>query len=197
MANQYNQDIHHRRSIRLKDYDYNQGGAYFITFCVKNRECLLGEIKEGLINLNEYGKIVFNMWNYLPNYFQDVEIDAGVIMPNHFHGIILITDKCRGLVSKPFISKPIISKPLSDQKSNVPFYQKKTRLGTVIAYFKYQTTKLINQKRDLAGVKFWQKNYYEHIIRNQKSLEMLREYIVNNPQSWEIDQLHPHNPSKW
>jgi REP element-mobilizing transposase RayT len=192
MANQYNPDIHHRRAIRLQDYDYNQGGAYFITFCVKNRGCLLGEIKEGSINLNEYGKIVLNIWNYLPNYFQDVEIDAAVIMPNHFHGIMIITDNCRGLVSKPSVSKSLFS-----NKSNVPFYQKKTRLGTVIAYFKYQTTKLINLHRDLAGVKFWQKNYYEHIIRNQKSLEILREYIINNPLNWETDQLHPNNPSRW
>lgn len=100
----YKPEIYHRRSIRLKNYDYNQSGAYFITICVQNRECLLGEIQNSNTQLNLFGDIVKQIWYQLPNHFPNVEIDAAVIMPNHFHGIILITP-CRGLVSKPSVSK--------------------------------------------------------------------------------------------
>ena len=191
----YNPEIYHRRSIRLKNYDYNQSGAYFITICVQNRECLFGDIHNGNIQLNSFGNIVNQLWGQLSVHFPNVEIDAAVIMPNHFHGIIVITNS-RGLVSKPLVSKPLVSKPSINYETQA-FYQLKTQLGEIIAYFKYQTTKLINQQRDLQGTKIWQRNYYEHIIRNQKSLEFLREYILNNSLQWEIDQLHPNNSSKW
>lgn len=147
-----------------------------MTICVQNRECLLGTITNQRVELNEYGKITDQVWNYLPHHFGNLEIDAAVIMPNHFHGII-----CTGLVSKP----------------PNPFFEQKTQLGKIIAYFKYQTTKLINQKRGSIGSTFWQRNYYEHIIRNDKTLNILRQYIIDNPGRWENDQLHPNNPSKW
>lgn len=193
MVKTYNPQIHHRRSIRLKSYDYNQAGAYFVTICVHNRECLLGTITNQRLQLNEYGEITDQVWNYLPHHFDNLEIDAAVIMPNHFHGII-----CTGLVSKP-PNPPnspnsctgLVSKPPN------PFFVQKTQLGKIIAYFKYQTTKLINQKRCSMGTRFWQRNYYEHIIRNEKTLNILRQYIIDNPWRWENDQLHPNNPSKW
>ncbi|MEQ9668738.1 transposase [Coleofasciculus sp. G2-EDA-02] len=203
MVKQYNPQIHHRRSIRLKSYDYNQAGAYFVTICVQNRECLLGTIMNQRLQLNEYGEITYHVWNHLPDHFDNLEIDAAVIMPNHFHGIII----CTGLVSKPpnppnFSNSPnppnspnactgLVSKPPN------PFFVQKTQLGKIIAYFKYQTTKLINQKRDSIGARFWQRNYYEHIIRNEKTLNILRQYIIDNPLRWGNDQLHPNNPSKW
>ncbi|MEQ9485167.1 transposase [Coleofasciculus sp. F4-SAH-05] len=202
MVKTYNPQIHHRRSIRLKSYDYNQAGAYFVTICVQNRECLLGTITNQRVELNEYGKITDQVWNYLPHHFDNLEIDAAVIMPNHFHCII-----CTGLVSKPpnlpnfpnppnFPNSPnpctgLVSKPPN------PFFMQKTQLGKIIAYFKYQTTKLINQKRGSMGTRFWQRNYYEHIIRNEKTLNILRQYIIDNPLRWGNDQLHPNNPSKW
>lgn len=187
MVQKYNPQIHHRRSIRLKFYDYNQAGVYFITICVQNRECLLGNITNQILELNVYGEIVHQLWNHLPHHFDNIEIDAAVIMPNHFHGIIVTPNSsCRGLVSKP-----------SNSKNPNAFFEYKTQLGKIIAYFKYQTTKLINQKRDSIGVKFWQRNYYEHIIRDEEKLNILRQYIIENPLRWENDQLHPNNPSKW
>ena len=193
MVQHYNPQIHHRRSIRLKSYDYNQAGAYFVTICVQNRECLLGTITNQRLQLNEYGKITDQVWNYLPHHFGNLEIDAAVIMPNHFHGII-----CTGLTSKPpnFPNPPNPCRGLVSKPPN-PFFEQKTQLGKIIAYFKYQTTKLINQKRDSSGSRFWQRNYYEHIIRNEKTLNILRQYIIDNPLRWENDQLHPNNPSKW
>jgi hypothetical protein len=90
MGTKYNPNIHHRRSIRLPGYDYSQIGAYFVTICVLNRECLLGIIKEGRLILSPYGEIVDHWWQNIPTHFDNAEIDASVIMPNHFHGIIVI-----------------------------------------------------------------------------------------------------------
>ena len=182
----YNPEIHHRRSIRLKYYDYNQAGAYFITICVQDKKCLLGKIKEGLNQINQYGKIVEEIWNYLPIHFPKIEIDGAVIMPNHFHGIIVINEYQK-------FGESFKGGRKKDLERAGKFYDKKTFLGSVIAYFKYETTKLINLQRDSPGVKFWQRNYYEHIVRNEDSLNILRNYIVENPLRWEIDVLHPDN----
>ena len=176
----YNPDIHYRRSIRLQGYDYNQAGAYFITICTQNRECLLGDIQEGNYLLNEFSKIVIDVWQNIPIHFQNIEIDAYVVMPNHFHGIIVIEKNVEITTTK--------------ERS---WNESKPMLARVVAYFKYTTTKSINTARQTAGVKVWQRNYYEHIIRSENSLNRLREYIANNPQQWETDQLHPRNPSKW
>jgi REP element-mobilizing transposase RayT len=182
----HNQNIQNRKAMRLKNYDYNQSGAYFITICIQQRECLLGNITNGMLQLNEYGEIVNKIWSELPKYFQSIDIDAAVIMPNHFHGIVI---NCDRNISTQNSTAYI-------QESSL-FYQRKTKLGKIIAYFKYQTTKLINQKRTMEGVRVWQRNYYDHIIRSQESLEILRKYIIENPLHWTTDQLHPHNPSKW
>ena len=149
----YNPQIHHRRSIRLKDYDYSQCGAYFINVCTKNRECYF-EKYPGLKN------IVKTEWENIPNQYSHIELDEYVIMPDHFHGIIIIND-CRGGVTPPLHGK--------------------LTLGQIVAYFKYQSTKLINNIRGTPGVPFWQRNYYEHIIRNEKALYRIRQYIKNNP----------------
>jgi len=174
----YSCNIQKRKAMRLRNYNYNQAGAYFITICIQNRECLLGEIREGNLYLNDYGKIVEQVWNQLPDHFSNkIEIDAAVVMPNHFHGIIV---NCEDKIKANIKEQPI-------------FYHQKTQLGNVIAYFKYQTTKLINQKRNMAGVKIWQRNYYDHIIRNQESLAILQKYVIENPLRWTNDQLYPDN----
>ncbi|MGF1497256.1 MAG: transposase [Elainellaceae cyanobacterium] len=180
----YDPAIHHRRSIRLQDYDYSQAGAYFVTICTQGRECLLGEVIDTSISLSQYGVIVEQVWHQIPHHFPSVTLDAAVIMPNHFHGIIVIAEE---------------SFPVQQESQDLAPKQnfKKPTLGQIVAYFKYQSTKLINAVRDLAGVKFWQRNYYEHIIRSEASLARLRTYIEQNPQKWQHDQLHPQNPSKW
>jgi len=171
----YDPVVHHRRSIRLQDYDYSQGGAYFVTICTQGRECLLGKVVDTSICLSQYGVIVEQVWQQIPHHFPSVTLDAAVIMPNHFHGIVVITEE------------------------RLPIQQnsKKPTVGQIVAYFKYQSTKLINAARGLTEVKFWQRNYYEHIIRSEASLAQLRTYIEQNPQKWQHDQLHPQNPSKW
>lgn len=180
----YNSAIHHRRSIRLKDYDYSQAGAYFVTICTQGRECLLGEVVDDSVALSQYGVIVEQVWHQIPHHFFSITLDAAVIMPNHIHGIIVIAEESF-----------LVQQESQDLAPNQN--AKKPTLGQIIAYFKYQSTKLINVAQDLAGVKCWQRNYYEHLIRNEVSLAQLRTYIEQNPQKWKHDQLHPQNPSKW
>ena len=88
----YNSEKHYRRSIRLKEYDYSQAGAYFVTICAYNRECLFGDIVDGEMQLNIYGEIVAAFWDEVPSHFKNVELDAFIVMPNHMHGIVIITD---------------------------------------------------------------------------------------------------------
>ncbi|WP_019504434.1 transposase [Pleurocapsa sp. PCC 7319] len=181
----YDSTRHHRRSIRLKGYDYSQAGFYFVTICCYQRQCLFGDIVNGLMQLNQYGEIVAETYQSLSFRYSYINLDEWIIMPNHFHGIIVLTDKpCRG-VSRNAPTPPINSKP------------KRKPLGRLIGAFKTVSTKKINLIRNAPGSSVWQRNYYEHIIRNQKSLNNIRQYIINNPISWNVDQLHPNNPSKW
>jgi putative transposase len=164
----YNPDRHHRRSIRLKGYDYTQAGAYFVTVCAQNRECLLGDVVDGNLVLNAAGEIVCRVWNALPTKYPGIEIDEFVVMPNHMHGIIRIhhADNIAGGETPPL---------------------RKPALGQMVAYFKYHCAKYINQHRNTVGIPVWQRNYYEHIIRDEKTLNNVRRYIQVNPLMWPYD----------
>jgi len=164
---------HNRHSIRLKDYDYSQAGTCFITICVQNRECLLGEIVGDEMQLSEFGKTVAECWEWLPQQYSYLELDYWVIMPNHLHGIIVIDEDRRG------------------GSRTAPTMTRKP-LGRLIGAFKTVSTKQINEFRHTPGQTFWQRNYYEHIIRNETDLNQTRQYIVNNPLQWALD---PENPS--
>jgi REP element-mobilizing transposase RayT len=211
----YNPQIHHRRSIRLQGYDYSQNGAYFITLCTHNRECLFGQIQNGQMILNEYGKIVEQCWNNLSNHYDNIELDAYVIMPNHFHGIILITDNVdnvdnvRAIRELPIHELPIHELPIHELPIHelpihelpiheLPRQQQKQRqqqrrkmlLPKIVGRFKTNSAKQINQMRNTPGISVWQRNYYEHIIRDEKSLENIRNYIINNPAKWQDDDYN-------
>lgn len=164
----YNPDIHHRHSIRLSGYDYSSFGYYYITICTIYRELFFDEFPE-------LKDIVYKQWQRLPEKFINIDLDEFVIMPNHIHGIIVINDVSRGGVTPPL------------QKMQKP------TLGQIIGYLKYQSTKQINKIRNAQGVPFWQRNYYEHIIRNQESLDRIRNYIRSNPDNWEADKNNPIN----
>jgi putative transposase len=184
---EYNPEIHHRASIRLKGYDYSSVGAYFATICTFQRECLFGEIIDGKMTLNEYGKIINDEWIKSSDIRQEIELDEWIVMPNHFHAIIFITTP-----------KKLGVNTCSPTSNNSPSPQMKPKsLSSLIAGFKSATTTRINTKRDAAGTPVWQRNYYENIIRNELMLENIRKYVQNNPISWEIDQLHPNVSSKW
>ena len=169
----YDAAKHHRRSIRLKEYDYSQAGAYFVTICIKDGLHTLGEIRNSQIYLSEPGLMVQTIWNELPLHYPGVEVDAFVVMPDHFHGIIvLMPDNISGAIPK---------KPMT--------------LPDVVQRFKSLTT--AKYRHGVANLgwtpfpkKFWQRNYHEHIIRDEESCKKIREYILNNPIAWEDEPLH-------
>jgi len=189
---------HHRRSIRLKGYDYSSEGAYYVTIVTQGRECLFGEIVDGEMHINEYGEIVQKWWNELPIHFPNVQLGAFVIMPNHIHGIIFITTERRGEVVSP-LEDPNNNIQDADVDENVTLGRetlplRKRTLGQIVAYFKYQSTKEMNRiETDKAITKFWQRNYYEHIIRDEKDLQNKTDYIEANPTLWDEDDDNPRN----
>jgi putative transposase len=165
-----------RKSIRLKDYDYTQAGAYYVTVCVNNRKCMFGDVHNGEMVLNEYGEMADKCWNQISQHFPHVELDECIIMPNHLHGIINITPNVGAGFPRPDNDK--------GRGNRAP------TLGQIIAYFKYGSTKQINQLRDTPRKPVWQRNFYEHVIRDESGLNRIREYIVNNPAQWEKDEYY-------
>ncbi|MBT0663311.1 transposase [Geobacter pelophilus] len=168
----FNRDIHHRRSIRLKNYDYSQSGAYFVTICAWQRECLFGEIVDGKMLLNDFGRVVVDSWNWLASQYDYVALEGSVVMPNHLHGIIVINNV--GAVREPLLHA-----------------EKTKSLGRLIGAFKTVSTKQINIIRNNPGCTVWQRNYYERVIRNEDELTRAQEYIINNPLKWEFDKENP------
>lgn len=176
----FSPDIHHRRSIRLRNYDYSQAGAYFITLCTHKRECLFGAMVGDIVQLNEAGRLVQNIWDVLPEHYSCVELDFFVVMPNHIHGIVVLNG-----VGAQFIA------PVHDGATNSGAMNLAPTVGEIIRAFKARCTHSINHLRGVQGVSIWQRNYYEHIIRNESSLQEIREYIANNPAQWAIDRENP------
>jgi putative transposase len=161
---------HRRRSIRLKGYDYSQAGAYFVTIVAHERACLFGEIVDGQTRLDDAGRVVQTVWRDLINHYPGIECDAFVVMPNHVHGILVLGATVgAGLKPAP------------------------TRHGLfeIIRGFKTFSARRINEMRDASGTPIWQRNYYEHIIRNEAELTRIREYVANNPLQWENDRENP------
>ena len=173
----YNPDKHARRSIRLWGYEYTQSGAYFITICTQNRDCLFGEVVKGIMNANEIGQMIQSVWDELPQHYPGMDVDAFVVMPNHIHGIILLTPDKTG---QPQGVAPTMS------------------LMDVVHRFKSLTTAryrqgVVQRRWQPFPGRLWQRNYYEHIIRHEEALNRAREYIVLNPLRWYLDRENPEN----
>ena len=181
---------HHRRSIRLKNYDYSQEGAYYVTIVTWQREFLFGDVVNQEMMLSLYGEIVQKWWEEIPVHFSNVETGAFVIMPNHVHGVIYILDERRGTVSVPHDN--VTQYALGGETPPLRAFDGIPTLGQIVAYFKYQSTKEMNKVENTGTVtKFWQRNYYEHIIRNEKDLQNKTDYIEANPLLWDEDDENP------
>ena len=170
--------MNHRKSIRLKGYDYSQLGLYFITIATQGRKNLFGDITDDKMILNDVGIMVEKLWCEIPNDFKNTKLHEYIIMPNHFHGIIQIT------VGADSISAHC------DTKNKI-----KTTIPNIMQSFKRHTTiQYIDGVKNKNWLQFkkriWQRNYWEHIIRNEKSYQHISEYIVTNPQKWEDDKLN-------
>jgi len=198
--------IHHRRSIRLKGYDYRQTGGYFVTMVTQGRDTLFGEIVNGEMILNDAGEMIVRWWLELPNKFPNVNVDIFVVMPNHFHGIIFITDGADNSANADAETISVVGddlrvvpdlrddgkgehvgSPRQDQRRpNAP-------LSQMIQWFKTMTTnEYIRGVKQLRWKPFngkvWQRDYYEHIIRNQSAADRIARYIETNPARWNEDK---------
>ena len=184
-----NPEIHHRRSIRIKNYDYSQSGAYFITICTQNREFLFGEITDGEMVFHEYGVIACNEWNKLPTRFPNIELDFFQIMPNHIHGIIIVGATLA--VAQNVGATLAVAQHTRAGASPAPTTTTTTTIGDIVGAYKSlvsnECLKIFKSKGEYMG-KFWQRNYYEHIIRDDDQLNQIREYIQNNPLNWNSDR---------
>ena len=174
MENQLFKNKFRIKSTRLPNRDYSSNGAYYVTICTKNRECFLGEIINEKMVLSEIGRIVHKFWYEIPQYFGNVILDEFIIMPDHVHGILIICNK-----------------PCRDGVTPSLQYRQRPTLGQIVGYFKYQSTKSINEFRNMPGVSIWQTRFHEHIIRNEHELNIKRKYIINNPLNWEFDRNNP------
>lgn len=183
---------HHRRSIRLKDYDYSLSGAYFVTICAFNREHLFGGISNGEMKLSEVGQIVAKWWLELNHKFPSIETDAYVIMPNHFHGIVAIVGAdLRVCPEAVHITREGATDHATGRCDNA-----NASIPRIVQWFKTMTTNEYFQtakQRAAAQVrrKLWQRNYYEHVIRDDAWLHRIREYILTNPLRWALDHENP------
>jgi putative transposase len=170
------QQMNHRRSIRLQGYDYAQAGAYFVTICTQDRRCLFGDVVDGAMHLNSAGQLVAAVWNGMLERFPGIELDMFAVMPNHLHGIIVLTD-----------CDPVGGRAATRAAPTI---------GDIIGAFKSLFT-----LQFIEGVKgkhwpafdrrVWQRNYYEHVIRDERDLARVRRYIDENPLRWEFDQENP------
>lgn len=190
-----------RRSIRLRDYDYSSAGAYFVTICVAHRACLLGEIAGGEMQLSTLGRIVADSWLALPTRFPTVELDAFVVMPNHVHAIVALNEPIRaahhGRVGAE-LAPPAAIEPetqttgdASIAPTNVSTAITAPTLGRVVQAFKSRSAIACNRVSGQAGMAFWQRSYYDHIIRDAHDLERIRAYVANNPARWIEDPEYP------
>jgi len=184
---------HHRRSIRLKNYDYSQKGAYYVTTNVQNRECLFGVIVNNEMVLSESGQMIDEQWSALPERFPNIELDLYQIMPNHFHGILMI-------VGAAFMAAPSLVVAHDMEMNSIQENATDTRpaptLGDIIGAFKSITTnEYVKGVEDKNWPRFdkrlWQRNYYEHIIRDEADLNRIRNYIQSNPANWDKDEENP------
>jgi putative transposase len=227
----YNPEIHHRRSIRLRGYDYSQAGLYFITICTKDREYLFGKIADGEMVLNDAGKIAFDEWVKLPERFPNFDLDVFQIMPNHMHGIIVLNDIVGATLAVAPESVAPESVDQNDTASNIVIGttarvaptvaqndNDETRnddgdnrarvnhartdrartgvrtatIGDIVGAYKSlvanECLKIYKTKNKTMG-KLWQRNYYEHIIRDEQSYRTISNYIIENPAKWNDDKF--------
>jgi REP element-mobilizing transposase RayT len=204
-------DKYRIESIRLPGYDYSRPGAYFITIVVHNRQCLFGEIVNGEMTLNEFGEIVKTEWQKTGALRPNIDVDAFVVMPNHLHGILIITDNDdlyhhhNRNRNRDRNRRDTLQRVSTESESELELgmgmesgmgmgtieqFGKPTKnsIPAIIRLFKSTFTKQINKIRQTPGIPIWQRNYYEHIIRNDNELNKIREYIINNPLTWKTDE---------
>jgi len=214
--NKYNPNIHHRRSIRLKGYDYSQAALYFITICCNDRACLFGRVKNNEMILNNAGTMIQNEWSILPERFKNIQLHEFIVMPNHFHAILEIVGATLVVAQNDVIihnnvvarndiiihndnimqNNVIMNNDVIIQKGQPQGIAPTDKtVGDMVGAF--QSIITVNYIRGVKNMgwkpfngKLWQRNYWEHIIRNEKSYHTISEYIINNPTKWNDDKFY-------
>jgi putative transposase len=174
-----------RRSIRLKSYDYSLPGAYFVTMCTEKRKCTLGEIVDRKFEPSRAGRIVKESWFELPYHYAGLELDAFVVMPNHVHAVIILQD--------PFLPA-VLRSPIHTVGAGLkpaPSPHRRRTLSEVVRAFKTFSARHINKAQRTPGRAFWQRGYFEQIVKGEKALFEIRGYIANNPGNWDADTDNP------
>ena len=212
---QYNPNKHHRRSIRLKRYEYSRAGLYFITICTQNRAHLFGEIirtihqeshvqaplrgrpeknQHNRLILNDAGRMVEKWYHELENKYPDKRCHEMIVMPNHFHCIIENVPRTDAHVGAPLRGRPENERDHPETHYGIDNKKFDATIGNTMDWFKTMTTnEYIHGVKQFGWQRFdgklWQRNYWEHIIRNEKSYLKISEYIRQNPANWNIDTL--------
>ena len=199
----FNPDVHQRRSIRLKGYDYAQAGAYFITVCTQRHACLLGDIQNDRVVLTDAGQMIQTIWDEMPSHYPGIATDAFIVMPNHVHGIIILVGATPCGCPQP-IAKP--NNPANGQARGPVIGQAQGPAPTLSLPDAVHRFKSLTTKRYSDGVnqhdwppfpgRLWQRNYYEHVIRDDADLNRIRQYITDNPLHWALDRENPLFQSK-
>ena len=207
----YDPRRHHRRSIRLRGYDYAGGGAYYVTICTLKKDFAFGEVVEGEMLLNEPGRLMEMAWHSLHNRFTSLVLDAFQVMPNHLHGVFVLPGpgldpalaKATGApIIQPFENRrgrpfgPAVGEPDKRQgTASRPPTRRRTSMGDVVGAFKSISTIAVNKLLHRIGTRLLHENFYEHIIRDVGELEAIRDYIIHNPQRWLDDPENPESPA--
>jgi REP element-mobilizing transposase RayT len=189
----YDPQKHRRRSMRLKGYDYTQAGAYFVTICAHRREHIFGEVVHGKMKPTAWGETARAEWFKTAELRPYVELDEDefVVMPNHIHGIIRIADDGNNVGALPRNAQSRAEQRSAPTKTVMP-----GSLGAIVRAYKSAVTYAINTAEKTRGSVVWQSNYYEHIVRNERELNAIRQYIIDNPRNWKMDRDNLENLRK-
>jgi putative transposase len=187
----YDPNRHRRRSIRLKGWDYGSEGAYFITVCARNQLCVFGEVSQDRVRLNALDEVVRMTWMQTAVIHPDVVLDEFVVMPNHFHGIVFLSrTACHVERATPWVAptsgalRHSLTKPIGPKGGSI---------GAIVGQFKSVVTKGWSAQGGFLQNPIWQRGYYDHIIRGERELDRVRQYIIDNPARWGQDKLNPKN----
>ena len=192
----HNRQTQRPRTLRLRGYDYCAPGAYFITICTAKQKFTLGRIVKGEMRLNQFGRVVKNEWLRTATIRPELKLDAFIVMPNHFHAIVAIEAPEVGAHRRAPLHLPAAAQTICvGAHGGAPLQRPPRSLGSLIAGFKSAVTICINRIRRTPRASLWQRNYYEHIIRNDDELNKIRWYVLTNPQRWRLDPDNPRRTS--
>jgi putative transposase len=193
MSKKYNSVKPNRRSIRLKGYDYALPAAYFVTLVVQKRICLFGFVEGSHIRLNEIGEMIIRCWLNIPDNFDNTSLDEFVLMPNHLHGIIFVHEAPGKGEALADTDQGVEDIMIANASPLQPRGTQSRSLSAIIQNFKSVSTRMVNKLYFKPGNKIWQRNFYERIIPNQRELDAIHQYIIDNPSNWKLDRKNPTN----